>query len=762
MIRQQYQRPSSEGPARSTNAFNSVGSTLKEGRRVLESECPLAHVSEASLCKAPDPSFESDAGFSNVLGATIDAIAERCDEISAIRLRQGQSLCDVADSLCDYNTLLVALMPPHVAFVASGVNVALMAALVEGLDYPDVGLPRAFIEGMPIAGDGSAEEPGVQDSHVLRRVARTAVHSLGALAAGAAHGFLSNVAWLQCAMSRLRDQARKAGEGSAARVAMEAAHASCEKEASARPRPTMYPPMTFVEFCRWARESFGSVGAVRVMVRFALDQGLKADGTTKWRGIDDGKAAGLNAATRTLETLLAISFLWPALAARRFARAFRRLGKRCPPLWFGLDDLKAAYRTVPNSMPNLSVILVWCFATSQVMFYRLPAHSFGLVASVVNFNRLPEFICFVANVYMLVAVAHYVDDYVNCDVASAGQSSQDALQLIHVLLGFSLEMDKRQYNAPSNVVLGVLVNIALAHLPYRAARRGEPAQGVATAQPTAERIEKILSALRAAASRGKLTPAEAGKLFGKLGFTLLPVMWKVGRAACQALSQRQNWDRPPYSWTRPLADMLAYFTRVLPRLPVLEMPMFKRRQTPVLLYTDASFSWGKPGSGMHGRRRRARVMRLGIYAYDPLTKKEVWSKKLVPEEYYVHFAAGKKTYIAQGELLVALASYRNAILADLLRGRAVMHFIDNTVALSAIVHGYASKPDLGAMVNSLHEAMMDLRCYVWAEWVPSAANIADWPSRPDKEHLVPATAVYFEMALPDLPTFASMMAGGEE
>ena len=91
-----------------------------------------------------------------------------------------------------------------------------------------------------------------------------------------------------------------------------------------------------------------------------------------------------------------------------------------------------------------------------------------------------------------------------------------------------------------------------------------------------------------------------------------------------------------------------------------------------------------------------------------------------------------------------------------------MHFIDNTVALSAIVHGYASKPDLGAMVNSLHEAMMDLRCYVWAEWVPSAANIADWPSRPDKEHLVPATAVYFEMALPDLPTFTSMMAGGEE
>ena len=153
-------------------------------------------------------------------------------------------------------------------------------------------------------------------------------------------------------------------------------------------------------------------------------------------------------------------------------------------------------------------------------------------------------------------------------------------------------------------------------------------------------------------------------------------------------------------------------------------------------------------------------MWLGFYVFDPVTHAEYYSRLRLPEAYFRYLAPGKRTYIAQGELIVAVALYYT--LPDLVRDRAVMHFIDNTVALSAIVHGYASKPDLGAMVNALHEAMMDLRCYIWAEWVPSAANIADWPSRPDKEHLVPATAVYFEMALPDLPTFASMMAGGEE
>ena len=62
-------------------------------------------------------------------------------------------------------------------------------------------------------------------------------------------------------------------------------------------------------------------------------------------------------------------------------------------------------------------------------------------------------------------------------------------------------------------------------------------------------------------------------------------------------------------------------------------------------------------------------------------------------------------------------------------GRTVQHWIDNTVALSALVHGYAGKRDLARSVNIFYLQSVSLRTSVYFEYVPSKANIADLPSR---------------------------------
>ena len=66
---------------------------------------------------------------------------------------------------------------------------------------------------------------------------------------------------------------------------------------------------------------------------------------------------------------------------------------------------------------------------------------------------------------------------------------------------------------------------------------------------------------------------------------------------------------------------------------------------------------------------------------------------------------------------------------DVLRGRRVLCFVDNTVALSKAVHGYANEPDMAAAVNALHACDAALAADAWFEWVPSKANVADLPSR---------------------------------
>ena len=66
---------------------------------------------------------------------------------------------------------------------------------------------------------------------------------------------------------------------------------------------------------------------------------------------------------------------------------------------------------------------------------------------------------------------------------------------------------------------------------------------------------------------------------------------------------------------------------------------------------------------------------------------------------------------------------------QLFKGRRVVHFVDNTVALSAMINGYSGKPDLAHMVNMFHAALIALDMRWYGEWVPSKANITTRPER---------------------------------
>ena len=93
----------------------------------------------------------------------------------------------------------------------------------------------------------------------------------------------------------------------------------------------------------------------------------------------------------------------------------------------------------------------------------------------------------------------------------------------------------------------------------------------------------------------------------------------------------------------------------------------------------------------------------------------------------------RKTYIAQMEMMAALTPLRTR--PRRFRGRRVLHFIDNTVTLSALVHGYAGKEDMATMVNAYHAMCASMAARVYFDYVPSKANLADLPSRGD--YLIP-------------------------
>ena len=87
----------------------------------------------------------------------------------------------------------------------------------------------------------------------------------------------------------------------------------------------------------------------------------------------------------------------------------------------------------------------------------------------------------------------------------------------------------------------------------------------------------------------------------------------------------------------------------------------------------------------------------------------------------------RQQQIGQVELVGAVAPYLS--LPHILAGRRVIHWIDNTSALAALAKGYSGVPDSAHLVHVFHAWAAAAGTAVWFEYVPSAANPADEPSR---------------------------------
>ncbi len=66
---------------------------------------------------------------------------------------------------------------------------------------------------------------------------------------------------------------------------------------------------------------------------------------------------------------------------------------------------------------------------------------------------------------------------------------------------------------------------------------------------------------------------------------------------------------------------------------------------------------------------------------------------------------------------------------QVLAGRDAFWYIDNTVALSAVVKGSSSDPDLARAAAAIHLSMALSGTRVWFEYIESESNWADEPSR---------------------------------
>ena len=677
-------------------------------RRHLDAAAPLPFPLDARL---------RASALSNDLQCAVRVAYTFGGNLESARRSQLQLEKEDADTLRPLSAKVnKALMPATVARIAANVNTLYMASKVDSLGWLDKNLVQDFVFGFQIVGI-------IPDSYVYRPI--PVVNPTKWLSR---HSFFVDSAkdWNHQLVRRLdRKLFGSQEEWATDRAVARKTHSEASKsllvgpyltidalwDALAKAWPHLARPLVYP----------------RIMNRFGVPQ--RGD----IQAVNNAKGNGANIATSMCETVTTPSFFFVGVAARAFAAVNPDGPLR--DLTVTLLDLRAAYRTVPTSQPWYTSVAIFnnIVIPPRTELYYLPGHNFGLASAVVNFNRFPELVVVMARAITALPVDHFYDDFIVTDVTEGGSTSLDTISELMLFLGpgapretwmpiKSPELDhaKDKPTAAVNTVLGVVADLSQA------------TTGVVTFYASDERVTNILAMFRGAFEAGTLGPQLASVLRGKIFFLLSAAFGMVGRAATLPLVQRQYKDRAPFTFSEgsELHHSLLFFEALLPNLPRLSVPLSPDTRTPLLVYTDASFFLRK-------KRPRDYSCRLPHSRYGGALGAVVYD----PEDGTVRFAAAdppwsillsswrtdRKTYIAELETLAAVSVY--STYPTLFAGRKVTHYVDNTVALSALVHGYSGKPDLAKPVNIFYLQLLGLRAHVYFDWVPSKANIADLPSR---------------------------------
>ena len=700
------------------SADRPMGSTLvlpRFDRRVTVVSGFRAHLDAAATVPFPLDSRLRDTSLPDDILCTIArAVAIRGD-LDATRLRLIDAHRNIADSVRSISRTINDLMPSSVRRIAADVNTAWMAVIIDSVGWLHRELVERFVYGFPVVGD-------IPDSGVYRPISPVSV---------ATHLIrykqfnLTAHAWNSALTSRLWKRAYSGQEARAADLAV-AQRTRKELSKGLLVGPYSSCKALHAAFCSMFPRLSCREMKPRPMNRFGVPQ------KGSIRAIDDGRSNGANLATRLVETITTPHFIFVGVAARAIATAARARGISVPGVSTALLDLASAYRLVPTSQPWMTSIGFYNPISERPEFYWLPGHNFGLVSAVINFNLLPEFAVVAMRALFLVVVDHYVDDFIVVDVSPGGSSARAGVESFFLMLGSGvprppshrmrspeLDPEKTKATNATNVVLGVVADTSpMGGSSPHVAFRVDP-----------DRVDTVLGEFRAAFQRGVLTPHEASRLRGKLFFCLSAAYAMVGRAATLPLVQRQYRDSSyEFLPDSELHHSLQFFEALLPALPPLIVPVDRDPTPPLVIYTDASFYRAK-------RKRYECAVAfsrlrggLGAVVFDPVSHTAVsaagdpdWGVLLSSWRH------DRRTYIAELETLAAISVYTTY--PDLIKGRKVLHFIDNTQALSALVHGYSGKPDLAKSVNVFYLQMLALRGSVFFEYVPSKANIADLPSR---------------------------------
>lgn len=707
--------------------------------RLLEAVSPdeffqCAKTTPFPLCTVK-PTFPAD------LNAAISHICELKEGVVAWRLRNSCIFERISKSLRPLSAAMIAGRKPHVAWATGDQShPALVCALTDAMEWPDFRMAKDLcMEGFNLIG-------WADDSGLWRLRPESELTAIAATMTPPKQFYRENAARHRLVIRRLQQRFEQNRENLAFMADCQAAWDASMTEVQAG---TCQGPFTVSSIEKRFR-----YGKLRVIGRHVVHQGEKI------RAVDDARANGTNAAFASRETVSLMAADCPVAIAQEF---YLRSKSESWGIDFtvggSVDDEKAAYRSIPVRQPELTPVAQVDPATGVVMIFLVRGVNFGIAAAVTGYCRKSAFLVAVARRLFACPVDYFFDDFTIVEPSfSRGEgsraaapepgksfpgSSQAALWLAASHLGTTLAPNKSQVWSQCCTSCGIVNDFSEVHLSGTVRARVKPSSR-----------RKLLDSLSRAREEDTMPPSLASSLASKYRWVS---MTRVGRAATQPIRARQfslledhqGW---PISSDKALAAAVDFLLALLHE----ELPdsIFRGPSSPlppVLVWSDAS--WRPVSDKKFGAGMVAFVIYVPRHRAEPLL---FFASSEAPGEVLADLFAlrAQRSLITSLEEIALASPYGCEEVAASLSGRDVLHFADNTAANAAAIKGYSSSPDLARLVSSMHLRIARLGIRLWIEFVPSALNFADAPSRGDFCELIRLQAVRVPFTFPSLDSWS--------
>ena len=641
------------------------------------------------------------------------------------------NLCGLEQALAKQEQLLHAAMPQHRAKILHSKRLLLLKARLAEIRHPDVGLVDEICKGFRITGD--FPPVGV---FRLRRP-----EDIAPLDPASLHPR----EWLWKRARGIREAAlaaripRTEEEIQLARDVLKAT----EDEVRAG---FLSGPHTEEELDR-------TLGPLWVASRrFGVKQGGKV------RPIDDLSESCVNATVRLSEKIevsgiddfaLMVKFWHKVLATEDVCIALNdgRIlkGKRHADFANGVQllgkcaDLESAYKQCPLSdeEASLAVIVVYDPDAKRHQWYVLRALPFGGTASVRQFNRVAFALRMLLIVDFGIPVLAYYDDFFFAAPKGVAAIIDAALSRFSNSFGWQWKESKSAAFAQVFKGLGVVFDLR------------QFCDGFLSVLNTDQRIQEICNAINKIICEDCLSPSLALQLAGRIGFAASQLFGRIGSSAMWQLrsrAHRSRGGRLAPELRLALVGWVSALTEAPPRYVPLAVASL-----PAVLFTDG---FCDPITGRAG---------AGAVLLDAATGTFEAFGTCIPDDLVEVFRKNSESaqVVCQAELLPSVLSrwlWRAAL--SKVRGRRLLHFLDNDAARYGIIKGTSPSRASAWLLAEHWRAEALCGSYTWADRVPSPSNIADGPSRLNFEPLLGVCGGRVRVV--ELPPFAEWLLASRQ